>query len=118
MNKRYWGPYKAIFLLPFEARATLEESGWSFESVHFISPSELEALVSRLSLTLSESYFGMDEYTGGDLKVVVTHEVGGIASIYLRNYGSENLRGQLESWLTLFGGTESFVIFDPSGRRP
>lgn len=81
------GKYKAAFIIPIGARRNLCEDGWEFETSSRISPEVSKYLIKTLKLKLLESYLGLDDYVGENMKMSVVHdEQNNIESIYFQLY--------------------------------
>lgn len=68
------GKYEAAFILSNGLKKVLGEDGWEFKGTERIPPDILGFLINVLGLTLSDSYLGMERYTGENLQATVIYD--------------------------------------------
>ncbi len=105
--------YKAAFLLPKNAKRTLTDTGWLFESDTNLPDSAMDFLKNNLKLQLDEEYLGIRSYSNELFQAVVLFdEDGNIQHVHIKCYG-DSFELLLKNYhkSTLNNGTE---LFEPS----
>jgi hypothetical protein len=111
--KEMKGRYIALFLISPGARRALGESGWEFSSASRLPRDLISSLARNLSLTKSDEYLGIEEFSGDQTKAIaVLDEHGEVESICFRLY-SDTAHRSLVRELRLIKDQGIFEVFSP-----
>lgn len=108
------GKYRATFVVPLGAERILGDAGWEFFSSDRIPQDVVCLLMAELSLTKSDAYLGMEEFSGENAKAnVLLDEQGQVEAIYLKAYEDRDIHGELLRTLTLLKDQPVVEVFSP-----
>ena len=88
--------YKAVFLIPKNAKRVLGDDGWEFSSDTHLPKNIIDFVTSNLSLSFEESYLGIDSYKSNQMKAsVIKNESLEIEHVYIQVF-DENIKALSE----------------------
>lgn len=108
------GPYQSTFIIPADAQRVLSDAGWEFSSNARISQEIADALMASLSLVKTDSYLGIEEFSGGNVKAIVSFDDDGlIEHICIRTYKGRDVHPELFRALSSFADQSKIEFFGP-----